>query len=135
MLLPATKLIAVLVTSLLLISCADSPRDFADKYHHKSKNIIAFAKGQRPNVEYWGISEISATVCRSDENTNILKFDKQAVEILKLKAAKLNANAVFDYQCETRFVDVLNNCTLSRECSGFAVRLDAKDIVLVKQGR
>lgn len=117
------KRVSALLFTLLLSACAKTPSDFAQKYHTASKNIQMIPKGEKIDFYFKPIKKISSSSCDSKTAARVLGDEQEAILVLKLEAAKLQADAVIEYSCYTMPIDLISNCWAAKKCSGSAVKI------------
>jgi len=77
-----------------------------------------------PTVDYEKIGEVSGLSCHRNAYQAGNVTEAEALEGVKIRAAKLGADAVINTFCQRRSdSDVLNNCFSSVKCIGDAIRL------------
>lgn len=110
-------LLAVLVTLSACVSGA--PRLTSDQLVRLSK-ITVHKKDEIPAREFKSLAKISGADCSgAPAGGRIWGNAEKAIEILKAKAAALNADAVINVSCGA--VPFLNNCWAAQKCSGEAI--------------
>lgn len=115
------KIHGLIISSIFLFGCANTPNDFAPKYHKASKSIKLVAKGEKPNFKFKKIKSVASNSCDSKTVARVIGDKEEAILVLKLETAKLGGNAVINYSCSTLPIDLINNCWVSRKCEGDAV--------------
>ena len=117
------KKIAIISTVVMaLYGCATNPRieDMSSEQRAQLSKIEIY-KGsiERP---YEVISSVSGLSCNRNKYQKQAISDEEALQGIRIKAAKLNADAVINTFCQTNSdTDWRNNCWASIKCVGDAV--------------
>jgi hypothetical protein len=115
-------LTALAFTVIILSGCAATPDDFSPYIHQQAEKIPLFDEGNTPDQDFIIIEEITSNSCDSKSVARYAGDMEEARLLLKLKAAKLNADAVIDVHCWTSAVDLFSNCWAAKKCKGLAVK-------------
>jgi RcsF lipoprotein len=117
----------VVVTCILLSACAGfgQVERVADLSPQELKNLrtIKFYESDN-NMKYTSLGRIKGVSCKGSAMSGDTKEDA-AMTQLKIKAVKINANAIFYSTCShDASVDWGNNCWESWVCVGEAARIE-----------
>jgi hypothetical protein len=112
---------AIFIFSILVLSgCVSGAPYLTEEQNIKSKNIQIYRDGDVLDRSFNLLDEVKAADCSAlPWGMRIYGNEEKSIEILKAKAAALDANAVVNVTC--RVIPYLNNCWASRYCIGTAV--------------
>jgi hypothetical protein len=117
-----TKAYLVPVTTLCLVlsSCVSGAPGLTPEQYAKLSRISVFKPGETPPKEYRVLSDVSGADCSgAPAGGRVWGASENAIRIMTMKAAALNADAVVNVTCGA--VPLLNNCWAAQKCSGTAV--------------
>lgn len=113
----------IICTAIFFIaSCASIPSDYSDEIHQKASKIVLFQGEPDEGIQYETLREVKSNSCNSETATRISGTRDEALLLLRLEAASIDANAVMNYKCETGIVDLVSNCWSSIRCNGIAIQ-------------
>lgn len=118
------RVLVLIATGLMLFGCAATPDDFSQAMHEKAKAIVLFEPGSPPAAKYNIIKDVQSNSCQGKWYGRYTGDVDEAMLLLRLEAATVNANAVVDYRCWTQGFDLKSNCWASKRCEGKAVKFE-----------
>ena len=111
---------------IFLGGCASTPKDYEPKYHEMSKTIEMFEQGSPPEKAHEILKFVRSNSCGSKTVSRYTGDWDEAKLLLRLEAAKVNADAIVNYKCWTNPMDMVSNCWASKRCEGNAVKYIGK---------
>ena len=85
----------------------------------KLSEMKVFMSDESPSNDYEVISELASADCSGPGGSRLYGDEGKAIDILKAKAAYVNAEAVVDVSCGS--APFVNNCWAAKKCNGKAV--------------
>lgn len=113
------KKILVLILMSFVAGCVAGPPELTLDQEKRLNNIKIFMAGSKPDKDFNFVSEINSADCSGPGGSRLYGDEGKAVDILKMKAAALNADAIVDVSCGS--APFVNNCWAARKCDGKAV--------------
>ena len=115
--------LGVALIGLMMAGCMGNPRieDFTPQQRAKLSSIVILQDA--PDRPYEVLGTVNGLSCNRNKYQAPDISDRDAMEGLKLRAAKLGADAVINTFCQKNSdTDWRNNCWSSVKCIGDAVR-------------
>jgi len=113
------KTIMALMLLSMLAGCIAGAPELTPDQEKRLTDIKIFMSGTKPDKEFNPIGEISSADCSGPGSSRLYGDEGKAIDILKMKAAALNADAIVDVSCSS--APFVNNCWAAKKCSGKAV--------------
>ena len=113
------KILPVLFLAIALAGCVSGPPKLTDKQLTKVSDIKIFKNGTSPEKEFKVIAAVEAADCSGPGGTRLYGDEGKAIDILKMKTAALDGDAVVDVSCGN--APFVNNCWAAKKCDGKAV--------------
>jgi hypothetical protein len=112
---------------LLFISCTTNPRiEKLTSSQRAQLNSLVVLKGDS-DIPYTVIGTVDGLSCNRNKYQKQDISDEEAMQGIRIKAVKLNADAVINVYCQTNSdMDWTNNCWASVKCIGDAVKYTTK---------
>jgi len=112
--------VLAMILCLVISGCVSGAPTLTSKQYAKLSQISTFKPGETPPKEYRVLSDVRGADCSgAPAGGRLWGASENAIKILVMKAAALNADAVINVTCGA--VPMLNNCWAAQECSGTAV--------------
>jgi hypothetical protein len=112
--------VTAMILGLVLSGCVSGAPTLTLDQYAKLNQISTFKPGDTPPKEYRVLSDVSGADCSgAPAGGRVWGTSENAIRILVMKAAALNADAVINVTCGA--VPMLNNCWAAQKCSGTAV--------------
>ncbi len=113
--------LVVLLSSLILFSCVSGAPKLTNEQQQKLGNLEILKEEEKPTFEYTAIKEITGADCSGAPYGGRIWGDaEKAIDVLKAKAVKIEADAVINTSCGP--APLINNCWVAKQCSGTAVK-------------
>ena len=110
-------------TLFVLVSCVSGAPRLTDDQQVRLANIQLFKAGNEPKQSVKLLGEISGADCSAAPyGGRVWGTSQGAVEVLKAKAAAMNADAVVEITCYS--IPFLNNCWVAMKCNGSAAKFE-----------
>lgn len=109
----------------VLAGCASNPRieDLSSQQRAKLSSIQLLSEA--PSQRFDVLGQVSGLSCHRNAYQAMDTSDREALEGIKLRAVKLNADAVINLVCQkSSGADWTNNCWASIKCIGDAIRFN-----------
>lgn len=113
------KLISILLFSATLIGCVSGPPQLTYEQHKKAGDIKIFRVDTTPDKEFKFIAAVEAADCSGPGGSRLYGDEGKALDILKMKAAAVGADALSDVSCGA--APFVNNCWAAKKCDGKAI--------------
>ena len=112
-----------LIIVLFSMACISTPniRKMTPEARAKLGTIRVYYSGNSPGEAYALIQTIEGLSCRKSATSNEVVNKEEAIYALRLKASKLNADAVINLVCQHQGATFSPNCWESIICVGEAV--------------
>lgn len=113
--------IILIAFSLLSVSCVSGPPTLTQDQLKRLGIIEIYKEGESPSKKYRKLDDISAADCSGAPAGGRIWGDaEKAIQILKMKAASHDADAIIKTTCGS--VPFVNNCWAAKKCDGIAVK-------------
>lgn len=108
---------------LVLVACVSNPKiESLSPSERETFNRIQILQGEI-SQPYTIISEVKGKECHETIDQSKMATTDSAITVIKIKAAKKNADAVIDVKCRpSRTTDWRNDCWSSMLCVGTAIK-------------
>jgi hypothetical protein len=113
------KTIMTLMLLSMLAGCIAGPPELTLDQEKRLTDIKVFMSGSKPDRDFNPIGEINSADCSGPGGSRLYGDEGKAIDILKMKAAGLNADAIIDVSCGS--APFVNNCWSAKKCTGKAV--------------
>jgi len=115
------KIITIISFLVVLAGCVSGAPRLTPEQTAKLVEIDVLKKGRVTEKKYTVIKDISAADCSGAPYGGRIWGDaEKAIDVLKAKAAFLNADAVINTSCSA--APFVNNCWAAKICSGKAIK-------------
>ena len=117
------RMLKVVLSVLALVGCMSNPRveDLSSAQRAKLSSVDVFQDA--PARKYEVLGTVTGLSCNRNKYQAPDVSDREAIEGVKLKAAKMGADAVINTFCQKNSdTDWRNNCWSSVKCIGDAIR-------------
>lgn len=109
---------ALILMSMFTGCVAGAPELTLDQEKRLS-DIKIFMAGTKPEKDFNPVGEIASADCSGPGGTRLYGDEGKAVDILKMKAAALNADGIVNVTCGS--APFVNNCWSAKKCTGTAI--------------
>jgi hypothetical protein len=113
------KFFAILLFSSALMGCVSGPPQLTYEQHKKASEIKIFKVGTSPDKEFSLVAVVEAADCTGPGGSRLYGDEGKALDILKMKAAAVGADALSDVSCVA--APFVNNCWAAKKCDGKAI--------------
>jgi hypothetical protein len=123
---PKAYALAAMLLFLVLSSCISGAPDLTPTQYSKLTHMSTFKPGETPPKEFRVLSDISGADCSGAPlGGRVWGTAENAIKVLTMKAAALDADAVINVTCGT--APLINGCWAAQKCSGTAVAFRSSD--------
>jgi hypothetical protein len=111
------RVVSIIALAILSSGClkVTTPESYPSNIQEASKNVTLYEKCHIPDKKYSVIEKVRSHACDI----------KTAAQILKLEGAKVNADAVVNYECWSAMGNMISSrCRRDWKCRGDAVQFE-----------
>jgi len=122
---------------LMFSGCASNPpiSSLTNQERERVQNIIFLETKEIPKDSYENLGTVEGLACKRNLYASGAPTINKARQGVKIRAAKLGANAVLNVMCEENHeVDWIRNCWQSVVCVGDAIKIKDQSIISSLQG-
>ncbi|NKI16508.1 hypothetical protein HCU74_03635 [Spongiibacter sp. KMU-166] len=118
------KEVVLLTVAVLMVGCVASPPKLSYDEQVQAKKIEIYRANEVVPSSYTKVGEVEVADCSGQGGgwVRITGDESNAIEGLLFKAFSLEADAVINVSCKS--TPYLNNCWVSKHCTGLAVTWD-----------
>lgn len=113
------KIISIFFLLAILTGCVAGPPQLMDEQIKRLDDMKVYKVGTMPDKDFKIVGEVSAADCSGPGGSRLYGDEGKAIDILKMKAAALNSDAVINVECGSG--PFVNNCWAAKICTGKAV--------------